>query len=93
MLSPIVSQSECDIVSMGKCFLCFQDTDNQCSKCEAVYYCNDDHLRSHVYQDTCLPFSIDTCPGVGRIVRAVRDIKAGELILTEKAAVSGKEYK
>ena len=78
-------------VEMGECFLCFTPSDTQCSSCESVYYCCDDHLSSHVYQDTCLPFSVDTCAGVGRIVRAVRDIKAGELILSESAIVSGRQ--
>ena len=75
---------------MGKCFLCFTETDTKCCDCDNnVFYCGPDHLSSHMYQDTCLPFSVDTMPGVGRVVTAVRDIKAGELILTEKAAVSG----
>ena len=27
------------------------------------------------YQDTCLPFAVETRPGVGRVVTATRDIK------------------
>ena len=88
-VADITENDSSDKIKVGKCFLCFAECSNLCERCGLVWYCCDDHLSIHVYNDTCLPFKVDTLPGVGRMVTAVRDIKAGELILTEVSPVWG----
>ena len=82
-----------DMWGPGKCFLCFTDTETQCDKCGLYYcddhlsshrlqcvtrvVTRELHVCVSRYQDTCLPFAVETRPGVGRVVTATRDIKVG----------------
>ena len=80
---------------------------NTCKFCpegsDKIYYCCEDHLSVHRgnlrkkkdSEDilTCWPFRIETKPDVGRIMVAIRDIRAGEIILEEMPAVWGPNNK
>ena len=72
-----------------RCFLCSTETDKVCQSCEVVNFCTSNHLSTHRPDEDCLPYKIEYMEGVGRIVVAVRDINAGEVVLTETALVSG----
>ena len=72
-----------------RCFLCSTETDKVCQSCEMINFCTSNHLSTHRPDEDCLPYKIEYMEGVGRIVVAVRDIIAGEVVLTETSLVSG----
>jgi len=71
------------------CFLCSKPATGTCPDCALVHYCSDSHLRSHKPFGDCLPFRVGFVEGVGRVVLAVRDIKAGDVVITEHPIVKG----
>ena len=48
-------------------------------------YCSESHLKT----DECLPFIFGFVEGIGRVVTAAHDIKAGEAVITEHPLVKG----
>ena len=74
----------------AQCFLCFRPTRGVCGVCRLAV-CSDDHLSTHrpPGSDHCNKFTVSSVSGVGRVVVARETIKAGEVILTERAAVAG----
>ena len=71
------------------CFLCSKPATGTCPDCALVHYCSDSHLRSHKPFGDCLPFRVGFVEGVGRVVLAVRNIKAGDVVITEHSIVKG----
>ena len=74
----------------GPCFLCFRLTRFQCDAC-SVYVCCEDHLSTHrpPQSSHCTKFQVSEVPGVGRVLVAREEIRAGEIVLTESAGVAG----
>merc|ERR1712241_1498638 len=62
------------------CAVCGSDASTRCSGCFSVAYCKTDCQK---------PFAVKESKKVGRYMVATRDLKAGEIILREKAAVVG----
>ena len=75
------------------CFLCLELCSEKCPHCGQVYYCSEEHLARHRYQDYCLPFAAGTLPDKGRVLFATRDIQPLELILVDPGTVVGPNYK
>ena len=74
------------------CAVCGSDASTRCSGCFSVAYCKTDCQKSHwsQHKPNCQkPFAVKESKKVGRYMVATRDIKPGEIILREKAAVVG----
>jgi len=77
---------------MGKCFVCgTQENITRCSKCDETWYCPT-HYHSHLFSGDCSRFKVEENIESGRYLVATRDIKKGEIILTENAAIHGPMY-
>ena len=66
---------------------------SKCERCHAVTYCSqacqaEDWPR---HQDNCVPVMVKEYKGKGRGLVAAKDIKMGELILTDKAELSDED--
>ncbi|XP_022118009.2 SET domain-containing protein SmydA-8 [Pieris rapae] len=76
---------------MPACEVCQQPANQTCGGCKSVFYCSRNHQKTawkeHKFQ--CRLFEIQFSNTAGRYLVATRDIKQGEIILREKAAVSG----
>ena len=74
------------------CAVCGSDASTRCSGCFSVAYCKTDCQKSHwaEHKPNCQkPFALKESKKVGRYMVATRDLKVGEIILREKAAVVG----
>lgn len=82
----------------GQCWLCRASSEVKCDKCD-IEACSQAHLALHTKiggggdGSQCLPFQIVFREGVGNCVTATRDIRPGEVILSEKPAVWGPNLK
>jgi len=72
------------------CFICPKPAVKKCSKCCDTSFCGS-HEIFHKNEETsdCFPYKVDSIEGVGRILRASRDILPGEEIFREKEMVLG----
>jgi len=72
------------------CFWCFtQESVELCSQCGLVASC-DKHWKQHRDDDgTCFPIRVDQHPHLGRRLVATRDIKRGEILLTDRPSAMG----
>ena len=72
------------------CFICQKSAFKRCKKCGEVSYC-ESHEKFHNNDELlgCFPFKVDCLEGVGRVIKASRDIAAGEEIFREKEMVIG----
>ena len=75
-----------ETIKMVTCFFCDESEDiAQCSICNIVHYCSL-HESVHKRRDTgtCYPWSVETRPGVGRMIVATRDIACHEIVLEDE---------
>ena len=72
------------------CFICQKTAFKKCTKCGEVSYC-ESHEKFHTNEELlgCFPFKVDCLEDVGRVIKASRDIAAGEEIFREKEMVVG----
>ena len=72
------------------CFICPKSAVKKCSKCCEISFC-ESHETFHKNDESCecFPFQVDCLEGVGRVIRASRDIIPGEEIFREKEMVVG----
>ena len=72
------------------CFICSRPGVRTCEQCEAVLVC-EAHDKYHRHPETgaCFPFTVDRQEGVGRLVRAARDLDPGDEIWREEEMVVG----
>ena len=66
----------------AKCFLCSAECEDTCQTC-TLSFCSSSHLRVHKQTGKCSPWMVETRPGVGRVVVAVRDIQPFELVMRD----------
>ncbi|GBP27660.1 SET domain-containing protein SmydA-8, isoform A [Eumeta japonica] len=75
----------------GLCIVCAVKAKQKCASCQTVYYCSRDHQKQHwkIHKHQCTPARIRQDEKVGRYLEATRDIKVGDVILKEKALITG----
>ncbi|KAJ8923004.1 hypothetical protein NQ315_001552 [Exocentrus adspersus] len=73
------------------CAECGEKAELKCSACKLVAYCGKEHQKKHwkVHKSLCRPFEVTQEPEVGKCLVATRDLKPGDLILTESPIVFG----
>ena len=71
-------------MQVEKCFICPNIAKYKCPKCEKILFCDEDHGRLHIREDTghCFPYKVEN----NNLV-ASRDIKPGEIILIQEPVV------
>lgn len=70
-----------------KCFLCCGEANHICNWCRNASYCSPDHYRFHRFKSKCWPFAVDFNPDKGRILKATKLIRRGDIILIDDAVV------
>eukprot|EP00092_Neocalanus_flemingeri_P001422 GFUD01001518.1.p1 GENE.GFUD01001518.1~~GFUD01001518.1.p1 ORF type:complete len:523 (+),score=123.72 GFUD01001518.1:307-1875(+) len=71
------------------CFICPNPAVKKCPTCCENPFCGS-HESFHKNESSgCFPFKVDCLEGVGRVIRAARDIAPGEEIFWEKEMVVG----
>ena len=65
--------------------MCIKPASQTCTDCKLVQFCSESHLKT----DECPPFIFGFVEGIGRVVTAAHDIKAGEAVITEHPLVKG----
>ena len=74
-----------------KCFLCPSVSTTECPHCDL----NINHCQAHQgyhrppHSSTCCPYLVSEVSGVGRVVMAVRDVRAGDELWREEEMVVG----
>jgi len=72
------------------CFVCPEAAVKTCEKCGDVSFCEShEQFHSNAETQTCFPYKVNSLEGVGRIIKASRDIAPGEEIFREKEMVVG----
>ena len=73
-----------------RCFVCPEGAVKTCEKCGDVSYC-ESHPRYHSNEESqnCFAYEVDSIEGVGRVIKASRDIAAGDEIFREREMVVG----
>ena len=75
---------------MSSCFYCGTEASEKCPDCNLVSFCSPDHFVHHKHEDKCQPFYVEFGgEDVGRFLRATRDIKPFETVLTDRALALG----
>ena len=75
------------------CAYCHVQANQRCTGCHETFYCSREHQKLHwrKHKNQCCAFK--TCASsdaeMGRFIIATRDLKPGELILTESPLVIG----
>lgn len=75
----------------GKCFVCEKESKSRCSGCVQVFYCSTEHQRKDwkTHKPKCSPMRVAHSDKLGRYYVATRNIKPGEIVLTELPLVIG----
>ncbi|KAJ8948644.1 hypothetical protein NQ318_022712 [Aromia moschata] len=75
----------------GSCEVCQQSAARRCSACKLVFYCSEDHQKSHwkEHKNVCRPFEVARCAEVGRYLKATRDLNPSDIIFTDTPIVFG----
>ena len=62
-----------------------------CSACQEAGYCGREHQRAHwpAHRAACCPFRLERSGGAGRHLVATRNIRPGEVILSEPPLTAG----
>ncbi|XP_055372325.1 SET domain-containing protein SmydA-8 [Condylostylus longicornis] len=86
---PENSSENCE--NVNRCAICQIESKLRCSNCNFVYYCSAAHQKQDwkQHKQQCHPFIIKSNEKYGRYLVASRNIRAGEIVLKEKALVSG----
>ncbi|XP_052866086.1 SET domain-containing protein SmydA-8-like isoform X1 [Anopheles cruzii] len=77
---------------MSCCAVCKAPANQRCSGCQQVVYCNRDHQRQHwkaTHRRECCCYRVEQNACLGRHLVATRNIRQGEIILTDTAYVAG----
>ncbi|XP_057655662.1 SET domain-containing protein SmydA-8-like [Diorhabda carinulata] len=74
-----------------KCEICGEPSELKCSACKSVSYCGKEHQKQgwKDHKILCKPYEIQTDPVYGKCLVATRDIKPGDIILSELPLVYG----
>ena len=72
------------------CFICPKPAVKTCTLCGEVTFCQSHETFHNNSENTqCFPFTVDAIEGVGRVIKASRDIVPGEEIFCEPELVVG----
>jgi len=73
------------------CAQCGGAANQRCTGCHITFYCSRDHQKLHwkKHKSSCCAYKVCTCPELGRYLVATRDLKPGELVLSETPLVIG----
>lgn len=91
----IIASNNADTIAVGQnstaCRICDVISDTKCSNCKQVYYCSVAHQKSdwRQHKSACHPFRVEHSEHFGRHLIAARDIRAGEIVLRERALIRG----
>ena len=85
-----------NLTDRNKCHTCHKtgerkkDKLSKCAKCHSITYCSKECQREDWprHSDNCVPVMVKEYEEKGRGLVAAKEIKMGELILTDKAVVS-----
>ena len=77
--------------AMGEslCFICSRPGVRTCEQCGVLLCEAHDKYHRHPETGACFPFTVDRQEGVGRLVRAARDLEPGDEIWREEEVVVG----
>lgn len=80
------SASSSDLQPSATCALCSEKANSRCGGCNKVSYCSREHQKKHwkIHKGECCSWKICESPQLGRYLVAIRDIKAGEIIMRER---------
>lgn len=72
------------------CGVCKKSAVQSCSACNSIYYCGKEHQKAHwkIHKTTCVPFKTVSDDN-GNVLVSIRNIEAGEKILTKLPLVTG----
>ncbi|XP_044758114.1 SET domain-containing protein SmydA-8-like isoform X2 [Coccinella septempunctata] len=72
------------------CGVCKKSAIQSCSACNSIYYCGKEHQRYHWkhHKATCVPFKTVNDEN-GKVLIAIRNIEAGEKIITKLPLLTG----
>jgi len=78
----------------GEQFICAQcgcAANQRCTGCHVTFYCSRDHQKLHwkVHKSQCCAYKVCSSPELGRFLVATRDLKPGEMIISETPLVIG----
>ncbi|XP_066994527.2 SET domain-containing protein SmydA-8 [Anabrus simplex] len=78
-------------MSDNKCAICSAPAQHKCSACKLVSYCSKEHQKKDwkKHKEICRPFEVLSSPEIGRYLVATRDLKPGDLLLSEVPLVVG----
>ena len=67
---------------------------SKCERCHAITYCSRECQAADWarHKENCVPVMVKEIEGKGRGLVAAKDIKMGELILTDKAVLANKDF-
>lgn len=77
-------------MEQDKCFFCqTQNQVEQCDKCPMIYCAKHQVIHKPEKLNRCLPFVVDFVENVGRVLRAAKIIKKGEVVMFDGAFTMG----
>eukprot|EP00095_Tigriopus_kingsejongensis_P011425 maker-scaffold953_size76948-snap-gene-0.8 protein:Tk11425 transcript:maker-scaffold953_size76948-snap-gene-0.8-mRNA-1 annotation:"hypothetical protein DAPPUDRAFT_194440" len=77
--------SELAEIEKISCAFCNGDANQRCTGCHVTFYCSREHQKQHwkKHKTNCCAFKICSSSVIGRHVVATRDLRPGELVLSE----------
>eukprot|EP00092_Neocalanus_flemingeri_P038962 GFUD01042416.1.p1 GENE.GFUD01042416.1~~GFUD01042416.1.p1 ORF type:complete len:551 (+),score=82.13 GFUD01042416.1:176-1828(+) len=78
----------------GEQFVCAQcggAANQRCTGCHITFYCSRDHQKQHwkKHKSSCCAYKVCSSPELGRYLVATRDLKPGEMVISETPLVIG----
>jgi len=73
------------------CAMCGCAANQRCTGCHVTFYCSREHQKQHwkVHKSQCCAYKVCSSPDLGRYLVATRDLKPGEMIISETPLVMG----
>jgi len=73
------------------CAQCGCAANQRCTGCHVTFYCSREHQKLHwkVHKSQCCAYKVCSSPDIGRFLVATRDLKPGEMIISETPLVMG----
>ena len=89
-LSHHVMEGDTDI-DQFICAQCGCAANQRCTGCHVTFYCSREHQKLHwkVHKSQCCAYKVCSSPDIGRYLVATRDLKPGEMIISETPLVIG----
>jgi len=73
------------------CAQCAGPANQRCTGCHITFYCSRDHQKQHwkKHKSSCCAYKVCVSPDIGRYLVATRDLKPGEMVISETPLVMG----